>query len=406
MKNTLILVFNCGSSSLKFSILNVYSKKKFLYGVVDFIRKEFISVVWTIGDLQFKSLLNFNGSYKIVINFILEEIIFKERYLLSKLIGIGHRVVHGAQYVNKSVIINKKVLNYIKKACIFSPLHNPINLLCIKIILNKMNLFKKNNVAVFDTAFHQTIPKKFYLYGIPYFYYKKYSIRKYGAHGISCLYSVRTVSKILNIPLNKLNVIICHLGNGSSISIVKHGKCLDTSMGLTPLEGLIMGTRSGDIDPSIVFYMYKKLKMSIESIESILTKNSGLLGINGISQNFHYLKKKYYTNKFVKLSIDMFCARIIKYIGAYFVLNEKKIHALIFTGGIGENVPLVRKIIISKLSILGFYIDKSKNNSVVNKNIFINTKNSINILIIPSNEEYIIAEEVLYLINKYKINVM
>ncbi|XBC45151.1 MAG: acetate/propionate family kinase [Buchnera aphidicola (Schlechtendalia chinensis)] len=266
-------------------------------------------------------------------------------------------------------------------------------------MVRRFSSFKKKNVAVFDTAFHSTIPKTSFIYAIPYTFYNNYGIRKYGAHGISYSYVTNKASKMLNIAVKKLNIIVCHLGNGSSVAAVRNGVCVDTSMGLTPLEGLVMGTRCGDLDPAIVFFMYNKLKMSMKDIENILMKKSGLIGINEISSNFRNLEKNYHSNAKIKLSIDIFCYRLSKYISSYMPIMGNKLNGIVFTGGIGENSCLVRTITVSRLSFLNFEISERLNLSIkFLKKGFINVKNSKSILVIPTNEELMIAKETALLV--------
>lgn len=247
---------------------------------------------------------------------------------------------------------------------------------------------------MFDTAFHSTIPKKSYLYAIPYTFYKKYGIRRYGAHGISHSYVMHCSSEFLKIPVPKLNIITCHLGNGASVAAIRNGICVDTSMGLTPLEGLVMGTRSGDIDPAIIFFMYNKLKMNMKDIENVLIKKSGLLGLSEFSSDLRDLEDKYPYNSKVKLSIDVFCHRLSKYISSYSSLMEGRLDALVFTGGIGENSCLIRTITISYLSLLNCKINEELNMlTKFGKKGLISSNDSISILVIPTNEELVIAKE-------------
>ncbi|MDE5285529.1 MAG: acetate/propionate family kinase, partial [Buchnera aphidicola] len=211
-------------------------------------------------------------------------------HLVKKIIGIGHRVVHGGKKITSTVLIDNNIINLIQDASIFAPLHNPVNLIGIKIALKKYPHLLKKNVAVLDTSFYQNMSYVSFLYAIPYIFYKKYGIRRYGAHGISHYYVSHQAALFLKKKINELNMITCHLGNGSSVSAIRNGICVDTSMGLTPLEGLVMGTRSGDIDPSIIFFMHKKLNMSLDDIEDLLIKKSGLLGLSGVSSDFRYFE--------------------------------------------------------------------------------------------------------------------
>ncbi|CAL4320509.1 Acetate kinase [Buchnera aphidicola (Protaphis terricola)] len=398
--NNLILVLNCGSSSIKFSILNPNTEKKYLSGLVEclFLKKTYIK--WEYLGVKYKKCVGSNISHEYALNFIFKEVLSKIENIYNNIIGIGHRVVHGGEKIKESILVNHEVIDLIKQAILFAPLHNPANLIGIKIVINQFPHLSKKNVAVFDTSFYQKMPKTSFLYAIPYIFYKKHHIRRYGAHGISHNYVSHVASVMLNKDFDSLNIITCHLGNGASISAIRNGVCVDTSMGLTPLEGLVMGTRSGDIDPSVIFFMYKKLGINIDKINHILTQESGLLGLSGVSSDFRYLEKNYLSNKQVKLSVDIFCYRLSKYISSYMCLMDKKLDSLVFTGGIGENVPLIRDITLSKLSIMGFKINIKKNILIKNgKSGLITIKNSIPVLVIPTNEELLIAKETIKIIS-------
>jgi len=361
--NTLIL--NVGSSSIKYS---VFSGEKFLLG-------------GNIPDIHEKS------EYSLGIHAILN--IIKKNNL--KIHAIGHRIVHGGT-TRKSKIISSSVLKTIKEYSEFAPVHNIPELIAVE---ECTKLFRVKQVAVFDTAFHSQIPEKAFIYGIPYKYYSKHGIRKYGFHGISYQYSSEKASQILKKPLKKLSMIICHLGHGCSICAIKNGKSIDTSMGLTPLEGLIMTNRSGDIDAGLILHIMKKEKLSPEQMEKILNKKSGLLGISGISDDMRVLLKS--KNKRAKLAIDVFAYRIAKYIGSYITaLNGAD--AIVFTGGIGENSAPVREKVLSYFNFLGLKIDNKKNKA--NASIITKSSSKIKALAVPTNEELMIAKEVLRLCKK------
>lgn len=400
--NKLILVLNFGSSSLKFSVISNKNYFIKLKGIIEFSNFEKTKISWKIFEKDYNSTIYKNFSYEDALNFLLVNILKKQPEIFFNIDCIGHRIVHGGREIKTSVLITNKILEYIKDACKFSPLHNPINLLGIKASFNIFPNLKKKNVAVFDTSFHSYISKVAYLYAIPYEFYTKYGIKKYGAHGISCQYSMYRSSKILDIKISDLNLIICHLGSGASVSVVKKGVCIDTSMGLTPLEGLVMGTRSGDIDPSIIFFMHQELKLSMNEISNIIIYKSGLFGLSGISNDCRDLENKYGYDSRSKLAIDVFCYRLLKYISFYISLVSGKLNAIVFTGGIGENSDLIRTIIISKLSFLGFKLDVKKNLLVrFGKEGFINEVNTIPILVIPSNEDLVIARESFSVIKKF-----
>ncbi|AAO26897.1 acetate kinase [Buchnera aphidicola str. Bp (Baizongia pistaciae)] len=394
MFNKLVLILNCGSSSLKFSVVSSDNYTTKLSGIVEFLNLSQIRFFWKIKKKEYVRVINKSKSYDYALNYILTKILKEESKIFNNIACVGHRVVHGGVNLNKSVLITQEIIKLITDACSFAPLHNPINLLGIKASHAVLPHLKEKNVAVFDTSFHSSIPKFAYLYAIPYKFYKKFGIRKYGAHGISCQYSVCRSSELLQIELTSLNIIICHLGGGASVSVVKNGVCVDTSMGLTPLEGLIMGTRSGDIDPSVIFFMNKQLNLSISTINNILINKSGLLGLSGVSSDFRNLESEYNSNIRIKLAIDMFCYRLSKYISGYMSVVKGKLHGIVFTGGIGENSSLVRSIVISKLAFLNFKLNSDINMLMKSgKEGFINIKNTFPILVIPANEELIIAKE-------------
>lgn len=406
MIKKLILVLNCGSSSIKFSIINPITFIVLIHGVVETIDNfTFIKIQDLINKKKYLNQLNKITIYEQLITMIFDTLSKKYTNYFDSIIGIGHRVVHGGKYAKKSMIINRDVLLKIKKASIFAPLHNPFHLLAIKSSLKRMSHLRHSNVAVFDTSFHQTLPKESFLYAIPYYFYKNYSIRKYGAHGINHLYVTQQCANFLKKSVDQLNIISCHLGSGSSVTAVVNGKSIDTSMGLTPLEGLAMGTRCGDIDPYIIFYMINKLKISVDEVQKILTNNSGMLGISSISSDFRELEQKYNTHKRAKLSIDIFCNRVSKYISGYSSLMHGRLDAVIFTGGVGENSSFIRKNIIQKLSLLNLFIDEQKNLKENTRNRCIHAKNSSTILVIPANENQIIAQESYRLLEKKNLYV-
>ncbi|XBC42960.1 MAG: acetate kinase [Buchnera aphidicola (Kaburagia rhusicola ensigallis)] len=400
MCNPLVFTLNCGSSSIKFAVINSVKNKIVLSGLVDFLGFSEISISWVIESEKYNKKFKKSISYLDIIRFIVCNILKQDLKMYDYISCIGHRVVHGGSNLKKSEIITEKIIRHIRNASFFAPLHNPINLLGIQAASVCFPHLKKKNIAVFDTAFHSTIPKTSYLYAIPYAFYKKYGIRRYGAHGISHSYVMHGASEFLKIPVPKLNIITCHLGNGASVAAIRNGICVDTSMGLTPLEGLVMGTRSGDIDPAIIFFMYNKLKMNMKDIENILIKKSGLLGLSELSSDLRDLEDKYSCNSKAKLSIDVFCHRLSKYISSYSSLMEGRLDALIFTGGIGENSCLIRTITVSYLSLLNCKINKESNMLIkFGKKGLISAKDSVSILVIPTNEELVIAKEAVSLIS-------
>lgn len=400
MSNKLVLVLNCGSSSLKFSIIEPITEKKYLFGIAEGFSISKSNIEWTINNIKKKIVFNNSLSHIKTIQFLIKNILEKNQSILNKIYAVGHRIVHGGEKFTQSVIIDNNVIKGIQNASIFAPLHNPAHLIGIHESMKNLPQLSKKHVAVFDTAFHQTMPKKSYLYGLPYKLYKQHGIRRYGAHGINHFYVMQQTSKFLNKSINELNIITCHLGNGSSIAAIRNGLCVDTSMGLTPLEGLIMGTRSGDLDPSIIFFLYKNLGMNIDNIYQLLNTESGLLGLTEYTNDCRYIEKNYEKKEKCKNAIDVFCHRLSKYIASYSILMHERLDAIIFTGGIGENSSMVRKLSVLKLKILGCELDLQKNNIMrFGKSGFINQDNKTPILVIPANEDLVIAQETKKLIS-------
>ncbi|MGD0336533.1 MAG: acetate kinase [Candidatus Omnitrophota bacterium] len=340
-----ILIINSGSSSIKYKLFYMPGEKIISKGIIEHIGEK--------GSL----IHDHYTGLKIILNKI------------DGVSAVGHRVVHGAEEFRRPALINEAVIKKIRQCCAIAPLHNPANL--AGIIACKKLLPGTKQVAVFDTAFHQTIPDYAYLYGLPFDYYTKFGIRKYGFHGTSHEYVAHEASRILNKPIKKLKIITCHLGNGCSISAVCKGKSVDTSMGFTPLEGLIMGTRCGDIDPALVTYLMRKKRMDTHEIEKVLNKASGLEGISGISNDMRILEAQAKRgNSRARLAINIFVYRIRKYIGAYTAVMNG-CDALVFTAGIGENQRKIRERIC--------------------KGLFSHFKKAPKILVIPTNEELMIA---------------
>jgi acetate kinase len=382
-----ILVINCGSSSIKFKFFEMPKEKVVSYGIVEKIGEE-ISIFKYSGKVNIENKLkvkNHQEGLKLIASTLLEN----EIKDIEEIKGIGHRVVHGGEGFVSSVRIDDEVIKKIEEHLYLAPLHNPHNLAGIK---GCMEIFPKSiQVASFDTAFHTTMPELSFLYAIPYEFYQKYKIRRYGFHGTSHRYVARRTAEIMGKGKYEINVITCHLGNGCSITAVKNGKSYDTSMGLTPLEGLIMGTRSGDIDPGVIFYLIEGLNLKPSEVSDILNKKSGLLGISGVSNDFRNLLPLYNKDERVTLSIDMFCYRLKKYIGSYMAVLGN-VDAITFTGGIGENVPLVREKSLSNMEMFGIKIDIEKNKEITGKEGEISSEDSkVKVFVIPTNEELRIA---------------
>jgi acetate kinase len=309
----------------------------------------------------------------------------------TEISAIGHRVVHGGETFHSPTIIDEKVIAAIKENMRLAPLHNPPNLMGIEVA---RSIFPDSpQVAVFDTAFHQTIPMKAFLYAIPYKLYEKNGIRRYGFHGTSHAYVAERAAAYLGRPLSELNLITVHLGNGASMAALKNGKCMDTTMGMTPLEGLVMGTRSGDVDPALPFFLADHLGMSLKDIDGLLNKDSGLKGMCGTNDMREVMEKKDAGDVRAKIALEVYTYRIKKYIGAYFAALES-LDALIFTAGIGENSPYIRELCCSGLQKLGIEIDPEKNRNTGEGMREISTPGSeIKILVVPTNEELKIAQE-------------
>ncbi len=318
---------------------------------------------------------------------------------INEIEAVGHRIVHGGEEFKSSVLITKKVLKEIENCIELAPLHNPSNLKGIYAIEKIIPGIKQ--VAVFDTQFHQSMPPHAYLYAIPYRYYEKSKIRRYGFHGMSHSYVTHKACELLNTGIEKIKIISCHLGNGSSITAIDKGRSIDTSMGYTPLEGLIMGTRSGDLDIGVVIYIMENDGLDHTDINTLLNNESGLLGISGISSDMREIESATtgINNKRAQIALDMFCYRIKKYIGAYSAaLNG--LDLLIFTGGIGENRPEIRKIVCENLDYLGIKLDANKNNKTLSYENIISAENSrVKIIVIPTNEELVIAKDTMEIIS-------
>lgn len=394
MSSNLVLVLNCGSSSLKFAIIDPANGDEYISGLAECFNLPDARIKWKLDGEKADASLGAGAAHSEALQFIVNNIFSKKPELLANIKAIGHRIVHGGEKYTQSVVIDDSVLKGIEDAATFAPLHNPAHLIGIREAFKAFPHLKHKNVAVFDTAFHTTMPKEAYLYAIPKELYEKHGIRRYGAHGTSHFYVSREAAKILNKPVDQTNVVICHLGNGASISAVKNGKCVETSMGLTPLEGLVMGTRSGDIDPAIMFFLHDNLKMSVADINNLLNKKSGLLGLTGVSSDCRYVSDNYDSNEDAKNALDVFVHRLVKYIGGYSMLLDGRLDAVVFTGGIGENAEDVRRLTLEKLGILGFKLDQERNLAArFGKGGKITKDDSSLALVIPTNEELVIAQD-------------
>ncbi|KUL03337.1 MAG: Acetate kinase [Synergistales bacterium 54_9] len=316
---------------------------------------------------------------------------------LQELIAVGHRVVHGGEKFARSVIVDKEVLNVIEECVPLAPLHNPANLTGIKAMIELLP--ETPQVAVFDTAFHQTIPKYAYMYGVPYHYYEEHRVRRYGFHGTSHAYVSHRAAEILQKPFNELKIVTCHLGNGSSITAVDCGKSVDTSLGFGTVPGVLMGTRSGEVDPTLVLYLMEKENLDTKLMSHILHKESGILGISGISSDLRDVEEAAEQgNQRAKLALDMLCYGVRKHIGAY-AAAMGGIDAIVFTAGIGENSSVVRKMVVEGLEFLGADVDPEKNNVRGKERIISTDGAKVSVLVVPTNEELVIARDTKELIN-------
>jgi acetate kinase len=387
-----ILVINCGSSSIKYQLINTENKECLCKGLV-----ERLGAVTSIIKQEFKDekplkksmvIENHAAALKKIMELLLEA---DNDYLqsLDEIEAVGHRVVHGGETFKDSVLIDEEVEEAIQQAFDIAPLHNPPNLEGIRAA--KKHLPNVPHVAVFDTAFHHSIPQHAYLYGIPNRLYRRYKIRKYGFHGTSHYYVSRQYHKISGLAKEGSKVITCHLGNGASITAIKDGESIDTSMGFTPLEGLVMGTRSGDIDPSILFYLIEKEELSLANVHALLNKHSGLLGLSGYAADMRDLLDEAESgDRRCNEAIDVFCYRVKKYIGSY-IASLNGVDAIIFTGGIGENAAPIRSKILEDMEYAGISIDKTFNQNLEGKTKISTEDSNTEVHVIPTNEELVIA---------------
>ncbi len=393
-----VLVINCGSSSLKYQLINSDTEAVLAKGLCERIGIDGRLVYQLAGhDKEITEAPM--PTHKEGIQMVLDALVNPKTGAvksLSEIDAVGHRVVHGGEKFAQSVVLNEEVLAKVEECNELAPLHNPANLIGIRVCQELMPGVPM--VGVFDTAFHQTMPQKAYLYGLPYEYYEKYKVRRYGFHGTSHSFVSKRLAEFLNLDYNNSRLIVAHLGNGASISAVLDGKCVDTSMGLTPLEGLVMGTRSGDIDPAIMEFIAKKENLDIDGIMDVLNKKSGVEGLSGVSSDFRDLEAAYHEgNPRAIAACEVFAYRVAKYIGAY-VAEMNGVDAIAFTAGIGENTSFIREKILAYFGYLGITMDKEAN-MVRGEDKIISTPDSkVTVCIIPTNEELAIARETVALV--------
>ena len=393
-----VLVINCGSSSLKYQLIDSISEEVLAKGLCERIgidgrltyQKEGLDKEITEAPMP---------THKEAIQLVLHALVNEKTGAIKSLdeVGaVGHRIVHGGEKFASSAIITDEMLKAVEECNELAPLHNPANLIGINACKELMPGVPM--VGVFDTAFHQTMPEKAYLYGLPYEYYEKYKVRRYGFHGTSHSFVSKHTAKFLGMDLENSKIIVAHLGNGASISAVLNGKCVDTSMGLTPLEGLVMGTRSGDIDPAIMEFIAKKENLDIDGVMDVLNKKSGVYGISKLSSDFRDLEEAMEQgNKLAAAAIEVFSYRVAKYIGAY-VAAMNGVDAISFTAGIGENGPIVREKVLGYLGYLGIKLDAEANEKRGFDNIISTADSKVKVCVIPTNEELAIARETVALV--------
>lgn len=393
-----ILVLNSGSSSLKYQLINIESEEILADGICDRIGQEHSNFVLKNPTKDTKTVREINiENHRTAINTVLSELTKEENHILKNLDeieAIGHRVVHGGESFDKSVIVTNEVLSEIKRLSNLAPLHNPANAEGIEICMEMLK--GKPNIAVFDTAFHQTIEPKVYMYALPYEDYEELNVRKYGFHGTSHKYVSEEVGKLLK---EEKRIIVCHLGNGASVCAVKNGKSIDTSMGLTPLQGLMMGTRCGDIDPATIFYIMKERKLDFKEMDERLNKKSGMLGIFGKSSDSRDIEDgvKIGDERAI-LTEDMYAYRVKAYIGSY-AASMGGVDAIAFTAGIGENASNLREKICEGLEYLGVNFDKEINSKRIEGIVELTKENSkVKVYKVPTNEELVIARDTFALI--------
>ena len=392
-----ILVINCGSSSLKYQLFDMTDESVLCKGLVERIGIEGSKLTHKVGSEKLvveEAMKDHTAAIKHVFDALVDE-----KYgvvkSLDEVNAIGHRVLHGGDKLTASCIIDENVKAKVKEFIKFGPLHNPANLMGIEACESLVP--GKKNIAVFDTAFHQTMPARTFMYAIPYEYYEDYRLRKFGFHGTSHRYVTLRTAELLKTDKKNLNIITVHLGNGSSIAAIKNGECYDTTMGLTPLEGLVMGTRSGDLDPTVMTFLMNEKGYSADEMNQILNKKSGVLGVSGLSSDFRDLEEAAEKgNERAQLALDMFITRVRRYVGG-FMAELGHVDAISFAGGIGENSASMRKLILENMEEYGIIIDDAKNDT--REEAVISADNSrVKVLVVPTNEELMIARDTMNLV--------
>lgn len=402
-----VLVLNCGSSSVKYQFISTEDRTVLAKGLIERIGSSSAILTHSRYDGDTIKITGEILDHDIAIEYVIAVLLSKNHGVIkdrSEIEAVGHRVVHGGEDFSDSVLITDAVIQTLRDNIELAPLHNPPNLKGI--MACQKHLSGIPQVSVFDTAFHQKMPPKAYLYGIPYILYKKYKIRRYGFHGTSHLYVSKRAAELLGKPYDTLKIITCHLGNGCSIAAINNGISVDTTMGFTPLEGLLMGTRCGDLDPSIPLHVMGKEELTLAEINTMLNKHSGLMGISGVSNDMReIIKSMNEGNERSKYAFEVFCYRIKKYIGAY-AAALGGVDTIVFTGGIGENSTEVRKEIISNLEFLGIELDDEKNFINNGERIISKDNSKVKIFVIPTNEELIIALDTAKIVSEIRSEVV
>ena len=386
-----VLVLNCGSSSLKFAVMSAHNGEELLTGLAERLHDEDASIKYKIAGTKHQNALASNADHKIAIDTLVA--LIHEHDLGKDLVAVGHRVVHGGEQFTGSQLITPEVLAAIEETAQLAPLHNPANLIGIKAAQHAFGQLAQ--VAVFDTAFHQTMPEHAYLYALPYALYREHGVRRYGFHGTSHNYVSARAVETLGLDKANHRIISAHLGNGCSVCAIKNGHSVDTSMGLTPLEGVVMGTRSGDIDPGLFDFLTEQLDYSAKDVSNMLNKHSGLLGISELSNDCRTIEEAHIDgHRQATLALDIFCYRLAKQIAAYLV-PLSGLDALVFTGGIGENSDIIRAKVINHLSFLGWQVDEQGNTEARfgNSGVITTTSSAITAVVIPTNEEWMICQD-------------
>ncbi|MCI6610193.1 MAG: acetate kinase [Ezakiella sp.] len=387
-----VLVINCGSSSLKYQLIDMENEAVLASGLVERIGIEGAKLTHKFNGEKFVTETEMKD-HKVALTLVLDELTNNEHGAiksLQEINAVGHRVVHGGEKFNKSVLVDDTVLKEIRECIDLAPLHNPANLMGIEAIQSLIPGVP--NVVVFDTAFHQTMPAENYLYALPYEYYEKYKVRRYGFHGTSHNFVSQRAAEFLGKKREDLRIVTCHLGNGSSMAAVDHGKVIDTSMGLTPLEGVCMGTRCGDLDPAIVTFIMEKEGLTPKEMDNVMNKKSGVLALSGISSDFRDIEEVEDTNERARIALTQFANRVRKYVAGY-AAQMGGVDAIVFTAGVGENSASMREAILSKLEFMGVKVDPEKNNMRGKEAIISTDDSTVTALVIPTNEELMIARD-------------